>query len=120
MFSLSLSSETELTMPWVTAGVISGETLTTAIQAPGTTSPASPIARGGRPLSLARTTARWVSGSNPRNSASIFRPSPVTTEIFSSRGEMRAVVRMRPSLSMTTPVAILRVPFRASTRTTDG
>ena len=79
MFSLSLSSETELTMPWVTAGVISGEMLTTDIQAPGATSPASPIARGGSPLSLARTRARWVSESNPRNSASIFRLSPVMT-----------------------------------------
>ncbi len=52
------------------------------------------MASGGSPASLAWIRASWVSVSKPWNSASIFFPSEVVTVIFSSRGEIRAVVTM--------------------------
>ncbi len=79
-------------MPWVTAAVRSGETPTTQIHEPGARSEAFPGLSAGRPASLALSRASWVSVSKPRNSASIVFPSEVVMEIFSSRGEMRAVV----------------------------
>jgi hypothetical protein len=79
-------------MPWVTVAVCSGETPTTQIQEPGARSPAFPRATAGRPASLALSRASWVSVSKPRNSAAKLLPSDVVMVIFSSRGEMRAVV----------------------------
>jgi hypothetical protein len=91
-FSRILSSVTELTMPWVTAAVRSGETPTTQIQEPAVSSAALPAASAGNPASPAFSRASWVSVSKPRNSASMVFPSEVVMEIFSSRGETRAVV----------------------------
>ncbi len=81
-------------MPWVTAAVASGETPTTQIQDPGARSDGLPMASAGSPASLALSRASWVSVSKPRNSASIFLPSEVVTVIFSSRGDISAVVTM--------------------------
>ena len=94
--------------------------LTRPTHVPGEILFMSPMTIGVRSLSFARTTARWVSESIPRNSASIFFPLVVMIVIFSSRGEIRAVVTMCPSLSMTTPMATFVYPFLATTLTTDG